>query len=144
MAAMTPDELAAHNANKEQLILERKARVMKQIQEANGGVAPEARTIAVILDADRHLADVHIFKGFHERIGWTSQQAKEGYVGTFSYTLPGEPGGPSGLVPATDAGMSQLVEGPMRSRQAALFRTPQLPASLLEQLLRASARILRR
>ena len=42
-------------------------------------------TITSIINADTRTADVYVFKGYHLRIGWTSDMAKEGFVGSFNY-----------------------------------------------------------
>jgi hypothetical protein len=39
-----------------------------------------------IIDADRKLVDLHVIRGFHERIGWVSRTADKAYVGTFRYS----------------------------------------------------------
>jgi hypothetical protein len=85
IATMTPAERSAYNDRKEEQIVARKEAVMQEIKKANGGIEPTSRTLTVILDPDRHVAEVYLFEGFHARIGWTSAAAERAYVGTFAY-----------------------------------------------------------
>ncbi len=43
------------------------------------------KTLAFVIDTDKRTADVHAFDGAHRRIGWTSEQARDGYTGTVKY-----------------------------------------------------------
>ncbi len=43
------------------------------------------KTLALVIDTDRQTADVHQFDGAHRRIGWVSEQARDGYTGTVKY-----------------------------------------------------------
>jgi hypothetical protein len=81
---MTPEQKAAHNAVKNAAIMARKQRIVQECSQKYGRkIAP--KTITVILDPDRGIADIHQFDGFHQRIGYNSPQAQQGYVGSFSY-----------------------------------------------------------
>lgn len=73
------------NDRKERAIVARKAAMMRSIAKSLGRRAVGGRTITTIVDPDRGLVDVYSFRGFHPRIGWNSDQAKAGYVGTFRY-----------------------------------------------------------
>src|SRR5208282_2235305 len=44
------------------------------------------KTITVLIHPDKGIADVHVYDGFHQRIGYNSETAKNAYVGTFRYT----------------------------------------------------------
>lgn len=84
MAKLSPAALAAYNLDKQAAIVRRKAQALHAIEQQLGHPVT-ARTMTVILDSDRKVADIHSFAGWHQRIGWTSQQAKNGYLGTYSY-----------------------------------------------------------
>jgi hypothetical protein len=84
LAAASPEDKAAWNARKQEMIAERKAKAMADLSERLG-VKVKGRTMTVIIDPDRKLADVYQFDGFHNRIGWNSAEAKKGYVATVKY-----------------------------------------------------------
>ena len=84
LAEMSPEDKARWNDNKEEQILVRKEIAMKQIA-TNIGRPVKGRTLTVIINPDTKVADVFEFDGFHQRIGWNSQEAKQGFKGTFKY-----------------------------------------------------------
>jgi hypothetical protein len=86
LAKATPEEKAFWNANKQQMIHDRKGAALKELESKLGGKV-KARTIALILDPDRGVADVYSFDDWHDRIGWNSEQAKKGYVRSFTYEV---------------------------------------------------------
>jgi hypothetical protein len=51
------------------------------------GIRLEPRTIGVIINPDKHIADLFNIPGFHARIGWKSDLAQQNYTGTISYEL---------------------------------------------------------
>jgi hypothetical protein len=84
LANMGPEEKRAWNERKERAIMARKAEALKQIA-AETGRNIQAKTLTMILDPDRGIADVFEFRGFHKRIAYNSAEAEEGYVASFSY-----------------------------------------------------------
>ncbi len=84
MSHMTPDERAAHNARKMDAAMGRKERVLREISTKLGKPI-SSKTITVVIDPDRHRADVFVFDGFHPRITWDSEEAQHGYVATVKY-----------------------------------------------------------
>ena len=85
LARATPSQKARLNLGKSQAIVQRKELAMRQIAAARGGRTPKASTIGIILNPDTKTADIYKFNGFHERIGWNSEQARAGYVTTVRY-----------------------------------------------------------
>jgi hypothetical protein len=81
---MTPMQKAAWNARKDELILERKTKAMKDLEQRLGHPI-KPRTITAIINHDTRTADLFSFDGFHPRVGWTTKQAKDAYVGTFRF-----------------------------------------------------------
>ena len=75
---------ARWHAEKQRRIGARKARALRSV-ERQLGRRLRARTITVILDPDRRQADIHSFRGWHDRIGWNSDTARKGYVTTVRY-----------------------------------------------------------
>jgi hypothetical protein len=75
---------ARHQERKQQMILERKQQVLKEAEQAIGRKFKTA-TLTLIIDPDRKIADVFRFEGWHQRIGWKSEQARAGYVGSVRY-----------------------------------------------------------
>ena len=49
------------------------------------GKKPKGETVALIINPDKKVVDVYHFDGFHLRVSWNSEQAAEGYAGSFSY-----------------------------------------------------------
>jgi len=78
------DEKRDWNAAKAQAIIDRKEATLKQLEKERG-VELKAKTVGVIIHPDKRLADIHVFDGFHHRIGWKSDVAKAGYVKTVRY-----------------------------------------------------------
>lgn len=72
------------NDQKSAAILDRKQAALRTVSRMVGH-SVQGKTVGVILDPDRRVADVHVFNGFHLRIGWKSDEAKAGYVGSFKY-----------------------------------------------------------
>ena len=78
------EDIRAYNDRQRQLILYRKDQLLKRASKAiSDGYDPNV--ITSIINADTRTADVYVFKGYHLRIGWTSDMAKEGFVGSFNY-----------------------------------------------------------
>lgn len=84
LAKASPEQKALRNAKKQQEIHKRKmaeiARIEKELGFKVGG-----KTMTVILNTETQTADIYSFDGFHDRIGWTSESAKAGYVGSVRY-----------------------------------------------------------
>jgi hypothetical protein len=85
LQSASPAEKAAWNSRKNEMIKERKQAAMDKISEAVGHPV-KGRTMTTILNPDTKTIDLYSFEGFHQRIGWNSQQAKDGYIGSFTYT----------------------------------------------------------
>jgi SPP1 gp7 family putative phage head morphogenesis protein len=87
---MSAAEKREHNAKKVNSAMRRK-RVVKSEYERKHGRKMEERTVALILDLDRQVADVHIFDGWHKDIGWNGKVAKASYKGSFHFMAPNAP-----------------------------------------------------
>lgn len=78
------EDKAKHNASKMQAAIDRKTAVVRELSKTLGEkVRPT--TVTVLLNPDKKLADIFVFKGFHTRIGWTSTKMKAAYAGSFHY-----------------------------------------------------------
>lgn len=75
---------AVWNEQKQRLIRRRKTRALAELSQAVGRKL-KGKTVGVILDPDRRLADIYVFAGFHDRIRWRSPEARKAYAGTFQY-----------------------------------------------------------
>lgn len=84
---MTPAEREQWNAEKQQRIHERKRAAIKALEEESGEKI-KPRTMTVVINPDTQTADIYSFDGFHDRIGWTSDLGKKGYVATVRYDHP--------------------------------------------------------
>lgn len=77
-------EKAEWNQRKAAAIMARKAAAVRQLSKELG-TRVKGKTIALILNPDTKVADIHVFAGFHHRIGWNSDLARSAYVGSFRY-----------------------------------------------------------
>jgi hypothetical protein len=84
LAAASDEDKAAWNAQKQQRIHERKEGVIRELSKELGRPVKVA-TMAVIINPDTKTADICRFDGFHDRVGWNSEQAKAGYVRSVRY-----------------------------------------------------------
>lgn len=76
----------AWNERKERMIVARKNEIVREVGRALGRRAV-GRTITTIVNPDTKVVDVYSFEGFHSRIGWSSAQAREAYVGSVRYSV---------------------------------------------------------
>lgn len=84
LARASARQVAKWGEAKSAAILDRKALAIKNVSKELGRRL-EAKTVTVIINPDKRLVDVFEFTGFHERIGWRSEEAKKAYRGTFRY-----------------------------------------------------------
>jgi hypothetical protein len=84
LAKASAEDKAAWNANKQQAITERKKKCLADLSKKLGKPV-KAKTMTVLLDPARKVADIYMFEGWHDRIGWNSEAAKKAFVGSFSY-----------------------------------------------------------
>jgi len=83
-AKMSPQERSQWNAAKQARIRQRKEKVLRDIEKSTGKkVSP--RTMTVIINPDKKVADVYEFEGWHDIIRWNSPQAKAAYKGSVTY-----------------------------------------------------------
>ena len=88
LATASPAAKERWNAKKQAAITARKKQVLAQVsQELGRAVKP--RTMTLVIDPDRRTADLYSFAGWHDRIGWKSDEAKAAYVGTVRYAQRG-------------------------------------------------------
>jgi hypothetical protein len=85
LKTMPAEEKAAWNLRKRQAIHERKRNALEEIKQQRGTQNVKLKTIAVILDPDRKVADIHIFEGVHDYIGWNTAFMKAGYQESVKY-----------------------------------------------------------
>jgi hypothetical protein len=84
LAKASDAQKAKWNERKQELIHQRKAKVLGMVTKALGRKV-RASTMTVIINPDTGIADVYKFDGWHNRIGWHSGQAKSGYLGSVKY-----------------------------------------------------------
>jgi len=82
---MTPEARKAYNAGRLADAMKRKEVAARAIAGALGIKGVSKTTMAVLVNADTRTADVFSWKGFHERIGWTSDMMKKGFVKSYTY-----------------------------------------------------------
>jgi hypothetical protein len=78
------EDKAKWNHAKSLQILDRKNAALAQLSKELGKKV-KASTLCMIVNPDKKTVDIYQFKGFHLRIGWTSPEAKKGFVGSFKY-----------------------------------------------------------
>lgn len=84
LAKASPAAKARWNEKKQQEIIDRKEQAVKEVSKRIGRKV-SGKTLTLVIDPDRRIADIHVFNGFHSRISWNSSQAKAGYRGSFKY-----------------------------------------------------------
>jgi hypothetical protein len=84
LAKAGPDEKAAWNQKKSAAIISRKQKVVSAFSKRLGKKI-KPKTVTMIIDSDRKVADLYVFEGFHSVINWRSPEAKAGYIGTYKY-----------------------------------------------------------
>ena len=88
LASASAEEKAAWNERKQQMIHERKKKALADLSKKLGKPVKSA-TMTVILNPETKTADIYRFEGWHDRIGWNSDAAKKGYLGSMSYASAG-------------------------------------------------------
>jgi hypothetical protein len=84
LSTASDKQKAAWNEEKSKAILDRKNQELRGLSKELG-TKLDAKTVGVIINPDSKTADIHVFNGFHSRIGWNTPEAKKGYVGTVKY-----------------------------------------------------------
>ena len=84
LKTLSKEEKRAWNADKQAQIHERKLRELKALEKELGHPVKPV-TMTVILNHETRTADIYRFEGWHDRIGWTSEQAQAGYVRSVKY-----------------------------------------------------------
>jgi hypothetical protein len=85
LAKMSPEKKRAYNAAKVKMTLGFKSAVVRQVSKQTGRTF-RPTTVALVINPDKRIADVHVLNGFHAYVGWNSETAKNGYVGSFRYS----------------------------------------------------------
>lgn len=80
----SPEDKKRHNAEKMQAIHDRKERARKE-QEERLGRPVKAVTMTTLINPDTKTADLFRFEGYHDRIGWNSEEMKKAYIGSVKY-----------------------------------------------------------
>ena len=80
----SPEAKARWNAKKAQKILDRKEAALKQLSKEMGKPI-KGSTMTTILNPDTRTVDLYVFKGFHSRVSWNSDEAKKAFVGSFKF-----------------------------------------------------------
>lgn len=84
LASASAEDKAAHNAKKQADIHERKKKAIAGVSKELG-FKVAGKTMTVILDPAKKIADLFEFDGFHDRLGWTGEQAQQGYIRSVKY-----------------------------------------------------------
>jgi hypothetical protein len=71
--------------DKVQAIFDRKNLALVDFTAETGVKSPTAGTVTIILNPDTKTADIYHFQGWHSRIGWNSEAAARGYVGSVNH-----------------------------------------------------------
>ena len=84
IATMSAAQLERYNAKKQARVHARKEQVLHDVAEKIGH-AVAAKTITFLINPDTRRADVYVFEGWHDRVGWHSEHATAAYVTTLGY-----------------------------------------------------------
>ena len=74
----------AWNEAKQAAIIDRKEAAVKEFSSRLGAEI-KGKTLTMIINPDKRVADVYLFDGFHSRIGWKSDEAAAAYKGSYKY-----------------------------------------------------------
>jgi hypothetical protein len=80
----SPEDKARWNARKAEMIVERKAEVVRELSK-RVGTKVRLRTLTMVIDPDTNRADIHVFDGSHPIIRWTSGLSNNAYKETVEY-----------------------------------------------------------
>jgi hypothetical protein len=106
-----------HNQAKSAAIMARKQKVVDEYsKEVGRPIVP--KTMTLIIDPDKGIADVFVFDGFHSRIGYNGADAQAGYVGSYRYT-EGQPR--AGRGKAGDRAIPRRLRGAFAGRAGPLL-----------------------
>ena len=89
LASASDSDKEAWNAKKQQKIHERKQKIVKGLTKEMGK-PPKVSTMTVILNPQTKTAALYKFDGLHDRVGWNSEQAQKGYIGSVKYASAGK------------------------------------------------------
>lgn len=84
LQTLTRTKKAEWNQKKQKDILDRKHTALVEISDRLG-LPVESKTMTAILNPDTRTVDLYKFDGFHQRIGWKSDEAQSSYIGTYQY-----------------------------------------------------------
>lgn len=84
LKTISPEEKKAWNKKKYAAIMARKNKMVAEYSKKLGKKI-KGKTLTLIVNTDTRTYDLFMFDGFHHIITWKSEQAKQGYVGTFKY-----------------------------------------------------------
>lgn len=97
IARMTEKQKTAYYAFKQREAIQEKYNVVNKYKKEYAGKATVvASEYTVIVDADRKLADIYRFEGFHKRLGWTAAETQKAYVTTVKLDFEPESYRPKG------------------------------------------------
>ncbi len=83
-AAMSSEDKAEWNRTKVELIKERKQDIVRDIEkECKCKISP--RTVGVILNPDKQMADIYMVEGVHPILRWNNSVVKGSYLGSVKY-----------------------------------------------------------
>lgn len=111
---MSREQLAIYNSDVKKYLMLRKSQATKAVAKAMGRPLKPA-TLAMIINPDTRTVRVYKFAGHHERIGWKSRMARDGYVGTFRF-------GTRALQQESDPGFESLPDHEIRRLHEAIWR----------------------
>jgi hypothetical protein len=92
MRGLTAAEKAEYNQIKQELVMERKADMLREMSTIIGGDM-QGYTLGVILAPDGRRGDAWLIPGFHARIGWNqlARTYQDAYVGTWEIDREAQP-----------------------------------------------------
>jgi hypothetical protein len=92
MRGLTAAEKAEYNQIKQELVMERKTDMLREMSAVSGGDV-QGFTLGVILAPDGRRGDAWLIPGFHARIGWNqlARTYQDAYVGTWTIDREAQP-----------------------------------------------------
>jgi hypothetical protein len=83
---MSAEQKRAFHGKAQRLIRHRKEDVLREFEKIMG-YSLKRQTMGVIVNPDTKMADIFLWDGWHNRVGWNSDLAKASYRGTVKYAF---------------------------------------------------------
>lgn len=85
ISKMSPAKKRAYHARKIEIVMGFKRNVARAVSRQTG-IKFRPTTFGVTINPQKKIVDIHLIEGFHAYIGWNTELAQNGYIGSFRYS----------------------------------------------------------